>query len=292
MTIISNSSEKKIISVSRRTDILAFYSDWFLQTLKSGFVTIENPFNHKRLVLNINPENILGFVFWSRYPAGIKKVFKHIDSIFGQNHYLNYTINDYPEELEPRKPNLDKVLYLVDFLYDKYGENYIKWRFDPIFVSKATPKDFVLNKFYFLCNKLQGKVKTCITSFVDIYPKVRRRLRRNSKVELIDLSYEEQKDLLLAMKEIANDFGIELLLCCEGNLSNDLNLSPASCVNPLRFKNYGNFSFKIAPTRKDCTCYKSFDIGFYNSCLFDCIYCYSNWSYSNSLRNYLKIQKR
>lgn len=291
MASSTNIFEKKLISVSRRTDILAFYTDWFLKILKSGFVIIENPFNHQKTLLKLTPENVLGFIFWSRYPAGIKKVIQLIDSSFGPNHYINLTINDYPKELEPRKPKLDKVLFLVDFLLDKYGDSYIKWRFDPIIISNFTPKDFIYDKFYFICKQLQGKVKTCITSFVDFYPKVKKRLTKKTNIKVVDLSFEEQLEIIDTLRNIAKNFGIEIKLCCERKLSKKLGIEPAMCVNPFQFSNYQWENIKMAPTRKDCTCYKSFDVGFYNSCLFDCIYCYSNLSYSNSLKKFFSLIK-
>ena len=36
-----------IISVSRRTDIPAFYGEWFEQRVSEGFVDVPNPFNRK-----------------------------------------------------------------------------------------------------------------------------------------------------------------------------------------------------------------------------------------------------
>ena len=36
-----------VISVSRRTDIPAFYTEWFLNRIKAGYVDVINPFNTK-----------------------------------------------------------------------------------------------------------------------------------------------------------------------------------------------------------------------------------------------------
>ena len=38
-----------ILSVSRRTDIPAFYSDWFFNRIKAGFVDVRNPMNIHRI---------------------------------------------------------------------------------------------------------------------------------------------------------------------------------------------------------------------------------------------------
>ena len=34
-----------ILNVSGRTDIVAFYSEWFLNRYKEGFIDVRNPFN-------------------------------------------------------------------------------------------------------------------------------------------------------------------------------------------------------------------------------------------------------
>lgn len=282
---------KHIISVSRRTDILAFYSKWFKNVLKSKYISIKHPFKHSILSVSFAPEEILGFVFWSRYPKGLISVLDFIDKTFSTNHYINFTINDYPREIEPRKPNLEKVLYLVNYLFDRYGENYIKWRFDPIIISNFTSKCFIIEKFFFLSKLLSGKVRTCIVSFLDLYKKVNKRISNSGKIILKNIEFHEQVELILQLKEIASSNNIEIKLCCESELANALNIKQASCVNPYQFTNNYFGSSKIAPTRTGCTCFKSIDIGFYNSCLFDCIYCYGISNYENSLRKYNSLIK-
>ncbi len=277
-----------IISVSRRTDIPCFYSDWFLSTLKQSFVLVENPFSHQKQKFSLHPDDVLGFVFWSRYPIGLTKILDFIDGNYGKNHYINYTINDYPRELEPNKPRLQRVLNLVDFLYDRYGEKYILWRFDPIIVTNITPIEYVIEKFYKLCKILSGKTNFCITSFVDLYSKVVRRIKQQGKFQIVDLDFNSRVELLQTFQKIALEHKIEIRLCCENDLSKFLCIEPASCVDPSRFPEYRDSYLMRAPTRKGCTCWKSVDLGFYNSCLFDCTYCYSNISRKSSLKNYLK----
>ncbi len=290
-----DSKQKKIIiSVSRRTDIPAFFGDWFQSVLNLKYADVKNPFNQKKEIISLHPENVSGFVFWSRYPISLLKVLDYIDNNYGKNHYINFTINAYPKELETRVPKLSKVLSIVDYLFDRYGENYIRWRFDPIIISNLTSKDFIFDKFLFLCNNLKGKVKTCITSFVDFYPKVIKRIIKSQIIKVRNLDFEEQVEIFSTINRIAKEFGIELLLCCEKEISKELKIKEASCVNPIYFEdnNYNELEFNQKPTRKGCTCIESKDIGFYNSCLFDCVYCYSNLSYDYSFKNFRLIKSR
>ncbi|MVX65582.1 DUF1848 family protein [Clostridium chromiireducens] len=49
-----------IISASRRTDILAFYSEWFINRLKEGFIYTKNPMNPKQISkIKLNPKSPL-----------------------------------------------------------------------------------------------------------------------------------------------------------------------------------------------------------------------------------------
>ena len=48
-----------ILSVSRRTDIPAFYSDWFFKQLDQGFVLVPNPIAHEKIAkIALNPLKI------------------------------------------------------------------------------------------------------------------------------------------------------------------------------------------------------------------------------------------
>ena len=71
-----------ILSVSRRTDIPAFYGKWFMQRLKEQYVLVRNPFN-ARLISHIplSPNNIDVIVFWTKNSLPIHKYLKDIDNI-------------------------------------------------------------------------------------------------------------------------------------------------------------------------------------------------------------------
>lgn len=49
-----------IISVSRRTDIPAFYSEWFMKRLQDGYLMVRNPMNyHQSIVMPISMPKVL-----------------------------------------------------------------------------------------------------------------------------------------------------------------------------------------------------------------------------------------
>ena len=91
-----------IISASRSTDIPAFYSDWFIQRIKEGYVKWKNPFNGVFLYVSFAKARL--FVFWSKNP---KPIIKHLDYLDERikNYYFQFTLNDYDQEkLEPNVP--------------------------------------------------------------------------------------------------------------------------------------------------------------------------------------------
>ena len=58
-----------IISASRRTDIPAFYSDWFFNRIKEGYVLVRNPMNiHQVSKIKLSPDVVDCIVFWTKNP--------------------------------------------------------------------------------------------------------------------------------------------------------------------------------------------------------------------------------
>lgn len=59
-----------ILSASRRTDIPAFFSDWFYKRIEEGFFMVRNPMNvHRVSKISVSPQNVECFVFWTKNPS-------------------------------------------------------------------------------------------------------------------------------------------------------------------------------------------------------------------------------
>lgn len=67
-----------ILNVSGRTDIVAFYTEWFMNRYRSGFVDVRNPFN-PQLVSRINFKDVDLILFCTKNPIPILKYIKEID---------------------------------------------------------------------------------------------------------------------------------------------------------------------------------------------------------------------
>ena len=56
-----------IISASRRTDIPAFYWEWFQKRLQEQYVLVRNPLNlHQVSRISLRPAVVDGVVFWTK----------------------------------------------------------------------------------------------------------------------------------------------------------------------------------------------------------------------------------
>ena len=55
-----------IISASYKTDIPTFYGDWFINRLRGGYCKTLNPYNRQILRVSLRPEDVDGFVFWTK----------------------------------------------------------------------------------------------------------------------------------------------------------------------------------------------------------------------------------
>ena len=80
-----------IINTGQRTDIPAFYSKWFINRIREGFVLVRNPYNPKlvtKFKLNPNVVDVIGFC--TKNP---KPMFQYLDELkpFGQFWYISIT---------------------------------------------------------------------------------------------------------------------------------------------------------------------------------------------------------
>jgi hypothetical protein len=167
-----------IISASRRTDIPAFYAEWFVNRIREGFCLWVNPFNPKQAsVINLEPEQVDLIVFWTRYPRPIMPYLKELDGL-GYRYYFHYTLTGYPRILEPNLPDLDICISTLKELADRIGRERIIWRYDPILISQATDFAYHERRFAELAREIGGCCHHVVVSFFDSYRAAAARLRK------------------------------------------------------------------------------------------------------------------
>lgn len=291
--------KKVIVTVSRRTDIPAYFAEWFKSRLELGYCFYPNPYSQKPVYLDLSPSNVKAFVFWTRNPKPLIKHLDYIDDKYQKRHYMHFTINGLPELLEKRNPKIDFAIKSAEFLAKRYGCHYVQWRFDPIVFSTVTKKNYVLDIFNELAEKLEGITERCYFSFVDLYDKTLRNIKKiesEYSIKFEKTTLNEQTDFVKELISIAQKRKIELYACAEDQLLETLpGLKKAHCVDAdlidrvCLSKDSNNYD--IAPSRIGCGCIDSKDIGYYDSCPHGCIYCYANMNPEIALvnaKNYLE----
>ena len=262
-----------IINTGQRTDIPAFYSEWFVNRLKAGFVLARNPYNPQRITrYRLTPDVVDVIVFCTKNPA---PMLPHMELLrpFGQYWYV--TITPYGRDIEPHVPNKLRVLDSFKRLSEIVGVNSVGWRYDPILISEEWPVERHIKAFEYMARALQGYTETAVISFIDLYEKTKRNFPEAKTVSL-----EDRMTLGKAMAEICGRCGITLRPCAEGNELAPFGADCSGCMTAAMYEQAIGQRLKIpsrAPARKACACYLGGDIGAYNSCGHLCRYCYANY---------------
>lgn len=280
-----------ILSASRRTDIPAFYMDWFMARIKAGFFETVNPYNRKTAVVPATPERVHTIVFWS------KNFGPFLDGGYGErlrqqgyHLFFNFTVNSAAPVLEPNLPALNLRMAQAAALCDTFGPETLSWRFDPICHYRLPDGSTADNLFDF--PRLAGfmasiGVRRCITSFVDLYPKLRRRPKPYPEFAFIDPNIEQKILILNKMAEILRPSAIQLQVCCEREVLAALppaaDVTAAACIPGRLLASLfgGDLSFKKDAgqrAKQGCGCTVSTDIGIYGEqpCRHNCLFCYAN----------------
>ena len=272
---------RKIISVSRRTDVPAFYSEWFLKRLDYGFAGWENPFGGQKYLVSLALKDVIAFVFWSKnYRPFLDRALPRLRES-GHNCLFQYTITGLPREFESEVVELDDAIDSFRTISDKFSPEHVFWRYDPIVLSDRTDKLFHLERFDHIARRLSGFTGRCYFSYAIQYGKVERNYKRFSEeqgVKFFDPDTETKIHFANQLADIANNYSIEMYTCCGDYLISN-KIKKAHCVDGELISKlffHGDWSWKWHPTRKECGCTESTDIGKYDTCPHGCIYCYAN----------------
>ena len=275
---------KTVISASRRTDIPAYYLDWFMDVLRRGSVNVANPvFRHKTIQVDLSPETVEWIVFWSRNYAHFLKEYPFFDQF---QLYFHFTILSHHPRLERTALPLTQALRQIEHLTKLYGPQRIIWRYDPIVIwidNNELCSNFRQNEFADLCKNMSlSGIQRCYFSFAGIYRKYQRRIKKKYPTwQLNDARIEAEKArILLNIKEISNKYAVKLYACCNDALING-DILKGRCISGPELNNLGSahkVSEAKAPSRPECGCTRSIDIGDYlnHPCYGGCIYCYAN----------------
>jgi len=259
-----------IISASRRCDIPAFQSEWFMDCIRSEKCIIINPYNKKEKEIPFNPKSIECIVFWTKNPRPLMKYLNELTDR-GFKYYFHFTITPYSTNIEP---NIDKRQIIDTFieLSELIGREKIIWRYDPILMFDKA-KDNILYHSQFLENilsLLHNYTNKCIISFIDIYNKNKGIL---NVLNIREPTYEERNLIIDEFIKIQQKYNTEITTCCETTKLKKNKCIDKDLIERITEKYLDNIIKNNQ--RKGCNCYPSIDIGKYGTCKHGCIYCYA-----------------
>lgn len=274
-----------ILSVSRRTDIPALYSEWFFQRLHEGFVLVPNPMNARQISrIKLNPQVIECIVFWSKNPL---PMLPRLGELEDYSYYFLYTLNAYGRDIEPGLPALAKRIETLCQLSQLLGPERVIWRYDPIFINERYSLKWHKEQYALLAERLAPYTRHCIISFVDIYPKNARRMRQAG---INPLSVDQILAIAQSISRTAGQYDLKISTCSEEIDLADLHINHAGCIDRQLIESCTGKCFagvgKDKNQRPECGCLPSIDIGVYNTCIYGCAYCYANFSSELARRKY------
>ena len=270
-----------IINTGQRTDIPAFYADWFVNRLKAGFVLVRNPYNPRSVTrYRLSPEVVDLIGFCTKNPA---PMLPHMDLLRPYGQFWYVTITPYGKEIEPGVPDKREVLDSFRRLSDTVGPDRMGWRYDPVFISGEYPAERHIRAFEYMAQTLSGYTRTAVISFVDLYEKTKRNFP-----EVRPVTAEQRLQLGKAFVEIAGQYGMTVRPCGEGDELARFGADCSGCMTVAMYEQALGRRLKVpktAPARKECACYLGGDIGAYNTCGHLCRYCYANYDAATVRKN-------
>ena len=261
-----------IINTGQRTDIPAFYAEWFANRLKSGYVCVRNPYNDKQVSrYKLTPEVVDCIGFCTKNPA---PMFPYMNLLKDYGQFWFVSITPYGKDIEPNVPDKHKLIEDFKTLSIMVGINSVSLRYDPIFLSDRYTKEYHIRAFKQIAAELDGYTKSVVISFIDLYPKVKRNFP-----EVREVPFEDRISIGRELIDIAASHNMTIKPCAEGD---ELSKYGADCSGCMKISDYEKainkhlIPPKLKGARAECACYLSCDIGAYNTCRHLCRYCYAN----------------
>lgn len=302
-----------IVSASRSTDIPTFYADWFVERWKAGYVKWKNPFNGTHVYVSFKETKAV--VFWTKNP---KPMFKHLDFLdeHVKNYYFQVSLNDYDNEgYEGKVPRVAARINTFKELSNRIGKDRVIWRFDPLMLTKQIDVKELLRRLEIIGDELHTYTNTLVFSFADIsiYKKVESNLQKEN-IEYIEFAPDTMIEFVQGLNKLNEKWNLELATCAEKFDLNKYGIAHNKCVDDdlmIKLFHQDKELMKflgvefIEPTlfdsskgvektkklkdkgqREACGCIMSKDIGEYNTCPHECVYCYANTSKEIAIQNY------
>lgn len=273
-----------ILSVSRRTDIPACFSEWFMNRIREGRVYVRNPMNCRQVSgIAITPDVVDCIVFWTKNAGPLMP---YLDELSEYPYYFQYSITGYGRDVEPNVPDKKKsVIPSFRELAEKIGAKRVIWRYDPILFSKRYTPEYHLKAFWQIAEALNGSTEKCVISFVDVYARNKKNIRA---LETFDLPENELGEFAGLLAEIARRNGMTTASCAEKMDLSQYGIEHNCCIDKKLIEEIIGKPLNVRKDpsqRMECGCVSSMEVGSYNTCSHGCVYCYANFSQESVKEN-------
>ena len=262
-----------ILNTGSRTDIPAFYSDWFYNRIQEGYCLVRNPYYPEQVTKYVlSPQVIDAIVFCTKNPQPM------LDRLSLLSQYCTFwlvTITPYEQDIEPCVPRWSKVIDSFRNLSSQVGVDRMSWRYDPVFISQKYSVSYHIERFEQMAEDLQGYTRQCVVSFIDLYEKTKRNFPQARRV-----TAAQQEQLIEAFSKIAAAKGMQIHLCCEDRALTRANVDADGCLSQTVLERAISSALHVPKkkmARDACSCLLGADIGMYNTCGHGCLYCYANY---------------
>jgi hypothetical protein len=281
-----------IISASRRTDIPKYYSEWMSNRISEGFVDVRNPMHETQISrYSLSPDVVDGIVFWTKDPA---PMLKRLDTFSKYSYYFQFSLTPYGKDVEGNLPDKHELLKTFKELSLMIGSDRVNWRYDPILLNGKYSTDYVVRAFRTIAEELNGYTNNVTISFIDEYNFGGRSVY--STLGTNEIAGEQQNMLADEISRIAHANGMTVDTCAEKIDLQKYGIAHARCVDSRIFERLNGYKLSRLKTRyeelekdkaqrKECLCVSSIDIGWPNTCLNGCKYCYATTSETRLMQN-------
>lgn len=262
-----------IINTGSRTDIPAYYSDWFYNRIKEGYVLARNPYYPEQVTkYRLFPDVVDIIIFCTKNPNPMINRLRELEHF---HQFWFVTITPYGKKIEPDVPKAEQVIESFQKLSGIVGADCCVWRYDPIFISEKYTVDFHVRQFEKMAEALSGYTNQCVVSFIDLYEKTKRNFPKVKEVKR-----SEQELLIKEFVNIGNKNHIKIRTCCENPELEKFGADVSGCMTQQVLEKAIGYRMKVpsrSPARAECNCMLGNDIGMYNTCGHGCLYCYANY---------------
>lgn len=270
-----------ILNTGSRTDIPAYYSDWFYNRIQAGYIFVRNPYYPSQVTKYLlNPEVIDVIAFCTKNPL---PMLERISLLSAFDTFWFVTITPYEEDIEPYVPPKEQVINSFQQLSGLVGSKRMSWRYDPIFITDKYSIAYHIEQFERMAKALSDYTDQCVVSFIDLYEKTKKNFSGVRSV-----TGHEQEQLITAFSEIAKDHHLQIHLCCENTGLVRENVDADGCMSKAVLERSLGCKLDVPKkkmVRSECSCLLGADIGAYNTCGHGCLYCYANYDRETVVKN-------